>query len=73
VAPFEKARTQVDIKKVQGCPARVNVSLQTATLLASWYSDVVVIDRAQRKTTEQEIAVPAAIQAPIFAHASVKA
>lgn len=72
LAAFKETRTQVQIKNMQG-RLELNVSAQTATSLASWSGNVVVVDGKQGKAAEQEVTVSAAIVTTVFTETSMEA
>ena len=73
LSPFEKTRPQVDIKNMEGGLGYFNIGAQAATMLASLCSNVMVSDRSQRKTTEQQVAVCATIETAVFTKVRMEA
>jgi hypothetical protein len=71
--PLEKTRAHVDIKKMEPGFGYLNIGTQTATLLASLRSNVMVMDGTQRKTTERQVAVCPTIETAVFAEVRMEA
>jgi hypothetical protein len=63
----------MNVKHMEGGLHQLNIGAQTSALLTPLGSDVVVLDRAQWKPTQQQVAVCPAIEPAVFAEARIEA